>query len=252
MNLTLKRISVVLAIILLVVLVIKLVEYSMSSGNITQSVDVSGLSNNLGDTTSMSSTSESSSSSFDKNGINVKAGTSGFTGGSVIVTKVPSDSTLLSLIKNATTIRVPNTGVDIALSQGEGNFVDGAVSGHVSIGNMLGKVSTNDGYDIFVDMFIATAGKFSITHYVALFHNVAQAVAYTSAVSIGDRLVLKNVTLVPSKTLVNKNTTTYLLSSVEYTMDLSYLDRKNGEVDTVTPTVAKDMSLYVKNHIVSK
>jgi hypothetical protein len=164
---------------------------------------------------------------------------------------VPSDSSLLALIGN-TTLRVPQTGVDVKLNAGEANFTDSAVKGHVSIGRVLGKVPTDSGYDVFVDMSISQDLKPAVIHQVALFRYVNQVVSYTSAVSIGDRLGLYSITAIPDASTEIKPPQSFMTSSIGYTLTLSYLDRKNGEPLTTAPSLPKTMSLRVKNHVVAK
>lgn len=163
---------------------------------------------------------------------------------------VLSDSALMSLM-NVARIRVPQTGVDVNLAQGQANFTDSTVKGHVALGRILGKVPTDVGYDVFVEMTITTSGP-AIIEYVALFRNVGQGIQYTSAVSIGDRLTLVGVTATPDKSVKVNAPQSYMSSSIGYNLAVAYLDRKNGEPMTASPSLAKSMPLRVKNHILSR
>lgn len=165
-------------------------------------------------------------------------------------TTVLSDSALMSLM-NVARIRVPQTGVDVYLAQGQADFTDSVVKGHVALGRILGKVPTDVGYDVFVEMKIQTTGP-AVLEYVALFRNVGQAVQYTSAVSIGDRLTLVGITATPDKSVMVNPPQSYMSSSIGYNLAVAYLDRKNGEPMTTSPSLAKSMPLRVKNHILSK
>lgn len=243
MNSILKNTLITIAIILLVVFILKMAGYSVFNSNTSQNTDT---------TLDMEQASSTNSSGEVGNKTTTKAGSGAVTTNSSTGSKPLSNDTLMALINNASIIRVPNTGVDVSLYQGGSNFVDGAVSGHVAVDHMLGKVPTDSGYDVFVDMSITTTGKTSITHYVALFRNLGQAVVFTSAVPIGDRLILQNITALLDKNATTKTPVSYMTSSVGYTLSLTYLDRKNGENYSTTPSLSKTMSLTVKNHIVSK
>ena len=240
MNSILKNVLVVVVIVLLVGFILKVAGFNMFGPN--EAV-------NTTNTEQSSSTSASNSINTANSGGSKSTGTSG---ASTASTAPLSNDALMALINNASIIRVPNTGVDVSLYQGGSNFADGAVSGHVSIDHMLGKVPTDSGYDVFVDMTVTTTGKTSIIHYVALFRNLGQAVVFTSAAPVGDRLILQNVTALLDKNVITKKPVSYMTSSVGYALNLSYLDRKNGESYATTPTLPKTMSFTVKNHIVSK
>lgn len=243
MNSILKNTLIGIVIILLIVFILKLAGYNVFNSNTSQDT------NSALDTEQASSTDSSGEVG---GGTGTKTGSGAVSTNSSTGSKVLSNDALMALINNASTIRVPNTGVDVSLSNGGSNFTDGPTSGHVSIDHILGKVSTDSGYDVFVDMIITTTDKTSAIHYVALFRNVGQAVVFTSAVPIGDRLILQSVTPVPDKSVTTKTPTSYMKSSIGYFLNLAYLDRKNGEAYSTTPTSAKTLSLHVKNHIVSK
>ncbi len=166
-------------------------------------------------------------------------------------TKGLSDSALLMIIKNSS-VRVPQTGVDVTLTDGGSDFTNNNVKGHLAIGNVLGKVGTDNGYDVFVEMILTTNGSPVVMHYVGLFQNTDQTVAFKSAASIGDRLVLNGVSASIDKSVMVKNPLPYMNSSAGYNVTLSYLDRKAFEVVTATPTVQSTLTLHVKNHNLTK
>lgn len=159
---------------------------------------------------------------------------------------------LMALIDRSI-IRVPGTGVDVSLSNGQASFTDGAVKGRITVEKILGKVLTDSGYDVFVDMTLSKEGQLAVVHYVALFRNLGQGVLYTSSVSIGDRLILNGIiSAQPDKSVTVKVASSPMSSTIGYTITLSYLDRKNGESATTTPSLLKNMNLRVKNHIVAR
>lgn len=202
--------------------------------------------NQYGDLNSSSAADDvtnSKDSSTDKTTANVTTKTT--------VSSVPSDASLLALIGN-TTLRVPQTGVDVRLNAGEANFTDSSTKGHVSIGKILAKVPTDSGYDVFVDMSISQDLKPAVIHQVALFRVVNNVAGYTSAVSIGDRLVLTGITASVDTSAKIRQPQSFMTSSIGYILTLSYLDRKNGEPVTTAPSLPKTMSLRVKDHVVSK
>lgn len=161
-----------------------------------------------------------------------------------------SDADVAMMIASAK-ISVPQTGVDVALTNGGADFTDSSVSGHISSGPVLSKVQTDNGMDVFTDMTITKKGQPQILHYLAAFHVVGTTVSYTSAVLIGDRLTLLGA--VASKGSAYTSPASSPLKSTDpYTLTLNYLDRKNGEPLTTTPSVAKTVSLRVLQHRVSK
>lgn len=186
------------------------------------------------------------------NSIENSKGSTGVKTSTTVNTKsqIPSDATLIQLM-NSSKIRVPNTAVDVVLVQGTAGFTDSAVKGTVTLNKILGKVITDVGYDVFVEMSISTNGP-SVLHYVALFRSVGQGVQYTSSVLIGDRLSLVGITAAADTSVTVAIPKTYMSSTLGYKLVLSYLDRKNGEPITTSPSLLKTMSLRVKNHIVSK
>jgi hypothetical protein len=161
-----------------------------------------------------------------------------------------SDSALAQILLN-TKIRVPQTGVDVALTGGQADFVDSSTKGHVVNGRVLGKIATDAGHDVFTDMTVTIAGQPGVLHYVAIFHNEGQTVTYTSAVLIGDRVnVVGVVANVPPSAI--QKPLSYMKSAVSYNLTVNYLDRKNAEPFTVAPSLAKTVTLRVAKHIVSK
>ena len=108
--------------------------------------------------------------------------------------KVMSDSALAMIVGN-TLITVPQTGVDVALTAGNADYTSGSVKGHVSVGKILGRITTESGTDVVVEMDLTKSGSPAISKYVAMFHNVGDKVTYTSAILIGDRVTVSTITI---------------------------------------------------------
>lgn len=187
-----------------------------------------------------------------------KAGTKTNTGGSVTSSGINlEDNKVLATVISNAFIRVPQTGVDVTLTGGKATYSDsnGRVQGTVEVGKILGWAKTDSGYDVFTDMSLTKTGQVQVLHYVALFNvKTSTSVKYTSAVLIGDRLpIISAVPFVdPSKQTAGSVGTTVMNSSTGYIVTISYLDRKNGEPITATPTLAKSVNANVRNHIVTK
>ena len=163
---------------------------------------------------------------------------------------ISDNSALVSLI-NSALIRVPNTGVDVALTQGSATYSEASIHGRVTAGPIIGKVKTNDGYDVFTDMTVDKGGV-SIFHYVALFHAYGQQIKYTSAAVVADRVSVLNVMASADPALKINSPQGYFDSVGGYILTVNYLDRKNGEPMTATPSVARTLSLHVRSHVVSR
>ncbi len=168
----------------------------------------------------------------------------------VPVQVVLSDILLISAINNSL-IRVPQTGVDVPLVGGSALFVDSSVKGKVSIDNLLRKVQTDDGIDVFVAMTVTIEGRPALMRYVAVFNNKGQSVSFKSSVLVGDRLIINSITAYEESSVIGKPLA-YMLSSTGYVVTISYLDRKNGEAFTTVPSLLKTVSMRVKNHVISK
>jgi hypothetical protein len=171
------------------------------------------------------------------------------------VPAIPSDATLTQMI-NASKVRVPQTGADIALTAGQGSYTNGTTKGQVSMGSILGKVTTTDGYDVFVNMGLTStdSGKTTSENYVALFNMKGDVATYTSAVLIGNGLPVTGVDARKDPSVATGGTpvSPYFDSAKGYLLMVTYLDRKNGEPTTTTPSLTKDFTAHVKNHVISK
>ena len=160
-----------------------------------------------------------------------------------------TDATLMAVINNSL-IRAPQTGIDVALVGGSANFVDGSVKGRVTIDNLLNRVQTDDGVDVFVGMSVVVDGDPSVMKYIALFNNKGQSVVFKSSVLVGDRILVTNLVPVKDSSVISKPLP--YMTSLGYTAVVSYLDRKNGEPFSTIPSLVKTVSLRVTSHVVSK
>jgi hypothetical protein len=161
-----------------------------------------------------------------------------------------SDSALAMIIGN-TLITVPQTGVDVALSAGNADYTSGSSKGHVSIGKILGRITTDNGTDVVTEMTLTKYNSLATFKYVAMFHNVGTNVTYTSSILIGDRVTISGITVSADKSVTMNPSQKYMSSSLGYNFMVSYLDRKNGEPLTTTPSVPKSVTVHVKNHILA-
>ncbi len=167
----------------------------------------------------------------------------------------PSDSTLAAIMGNSK-VRVPQTGIDVALRGGQASYSSGAISGTIAIGSILTKVPTDNGLDVFVSLSVtptAVPGKTGIENYVALFHVKGDTAAYTSAILVGTGLPIKGVEAKRDPAVTTPGTVpAYMNSATGYLLVVSYLDRKNAEPVTIAPSLARDFTAHVKNHVLSK
>jgi len=225
--------------ILLVIIIVGVLAYIIYQGS------ESGTSSSGGTSTSAVTTTNG-----DSTGVNAASGTAG-TGSIAGAVSITDDATLTGLIGSAL-VRVPSTGVDVALTQGGADFIDGSTHGHVQIEKIIGKVATNDGFDIFASMSVTKTGSVIDDQYVALFSVMPnKTTKYTSAVLVGDRLTVQNVQVAQDTSAQMKAPQQYMDSTVGYLVTINYLDRNAGEPLTTTPSVAKTLSARVKGHVLT-
>lgn len=246
MNSTLKTTIIILVVVLLIGSLFRASGWRFGSSRTV--VDDQYALDNGSTNGSAGASKAQSANSNNKNGV---ANARGSAANSNTSEPVPSDASLMALM-NVARIRVPQTGVDVILNQGQADYADGAVKGQVALGRILGRIPTDSGYDVFVDMTVTRNNSAAVMHYVTLFRNVGQAVMFSSSVSIADRIILTDVGAEPAKLTPASNMQLYMVSATGYSLTVSYLDRKNGEPFTATPTLAKTVTLQVKNHILSK
>lgn len=201
------------------------------------------------------STSSTGTDSPNSRSNSITGSNAGVSSGANGVPAIPSDATLTQIMGNSK-VRVPQTGVDVALSGGQASYVSGTTKGQIALGSILSKITTDDGYDIFVNMTVtptSVANKAAPQNYVALFHVKGDVATYTSAVIIGSGLIVKSVEAKrnPAVSVAN-NAYPYMDSALGYLLTVSYLDRRSGEFAPTAPTVSKDFTANVKNHIVTK
>jgi hypothetical protein len=199
-------------------------------------------SSNSTTTVSVNGTDTSTNGTNGVNGTNANVGAA---------TTLVNNAVALNSLLDTALVRVPNTGVDVALTRGEATFTNGTAKGTVKRGPILGKVQTNDGYDVFTDMTIVMENTVATIHYVALFQVMGSAVSYTSAAVVGDRLLLQSVT---ARADANATVAPSQIMSTPkgYILTVNYLDRANGQAMTTAPSIAKTLDLRVKGHLISR
>lgn len=175
------------------------------------------------------------------------SGTNGNTGSS---NAVLSDSALNMIIGN-TLIRIPQTGIDKALTNGQATFKEGSVQGRVSVGPVVSRVKTDDGStDAFAIITYSPEGKTEV-QYIGLFHVTGDKVRYTSSVQLGSGVLLKSMIASIDKSVQAQNQA--LASSLlGYNLSVEYLARRGGDSATTTPTVPQSFIAKVKGHVISK
>lgn len=168
---------------------------------------------------------------------------------------INNDAALKSHINNLG-VRIPETGVDIALANGVGTASVNTQKYSLTAGPILGKVKTEDGHDVFVDMTLTktSSGSTGSTKikYVASYHVKDDVVLFKSAVLIGSNVEVRGVIASADKSLSVSTNSSVMNSAKGYILTVNYLDRKNGEPVTTAPSVASTLVLHVKNHIVTK
>jgi hypothetical protein len=229
----------VIAIIVLILLLV----WASRGNNTVDNVD------NAGQNSTSTGANGSGGTNTGANGTSVNPGTG------VNPPAIPNDATLLQIMGNSK-VRAPQSGTDVALSNGQASYTSGSTRGQVALGSILAKVTTNDGYDVFVKMTLTTteaAGKVTVENYVALFHVKGNTATYTSATLIGVGLPVQSVEAKRDPSVTTPNSSyPYMDSTTGYLLVVSYLDRKNGEPMTTAPTVLKDFTAHVKNHNISR
>lgn len=166
---------------------------------------------------------------------------------------INNDAALNTVIGNSL-VRIPETGTDVALTQGEGDAgTSSSTRSHVSLGGILAKVQTDQGYDVFVDLTYTKAGSPTKVKYVALFQVVQETVGFKSAVSIANNVELKRVAASQDPAAAAPtDSKTIMSSSKGYILVVSYLDRLNGQPITTAPSLTKTINLRVKEHVLSR
>lgn len=150
------------------------------------------------------------------------------------------------------TIKVPDTGIEATLVNGQADYQNFSVKGHITINSILGKVLTNDGYDVFVGMSVSKENLPTVNNYVVLYKVNGGVANYSSTLIIGDRLIPESVSAQPDPSFFYKKPLPYFDGSLGYLLNINYLGRRNGEVPTVSPTVNLVITAHVKNHIINR
>lgn len=250
MNPTTKNtIYVVLALVLVVLIVAALM------GSFSGERDMNGV--NSTSTSGAVNSGSQGTGPANTGGTNTGSNTGSNNGGTVSGTSasIPSDS-FITQVMNSSRVKVPQTGVDVALTGGSGTYTSGSTKGTVVLGSILGKVTTTDGYDVFVPMTLTVQTPPStqtiISNYIALFHVKGQTVTFTSSALIGNRVVIQDIEASDDTQVKLEDNQVAMDSKLGYLVKVTYLDRKTGETLAAAPTVSKDVTTRVKNHIISK
>lgn len=185
------------------------------------------------------------------NGSTASGSQTGATNGQTSPDSGLTDAQLLQMIKTAF-VKVPTAGVDVALSNGSASYQSATEKGTIRVEKLLGKVFTNDGTDVFVDMTLQKTGTTPVVHYVALFKVQNQKAAYTSAVSIGDRVSITKVVALTEVGAPMTDQSNSISSQVGYRLTVYYLDHQTGTSFDTAPTIQKDVTARVKNHMINK
>lgn len=167
-------------------------------------------------------------------------------------TSLVNNTQALNTLLDSVIVRVPNTTSDVRLVGGKADFTDGSRKGQVTRGAVIGKIQTEDGYDVFTDMTISMTNVTGTMHYVALFQVTGSSLTFTSAVVVGDRVLPQSVT---AKAITSATVTppqVIMNSKTGYILSINYLDRKSGEAMTAAPSVPKILQAQVRNHLVTR
>ncbi len=183
------------------------------------------------------------------------ANAGGTTGGNVAGTSagIPSDDVLTALI-NVSKVRVPQTATDVALSGGTATYKNAGKDARISVGPILGKYVTDNGYDVLVNMSIVKdPAQVVPSHYVAMFFVKDNAATFTSAVYVGEGTKINGKPDAVSNKAVSVDKDPLVFDSqVGYVLTIHYLDRRTAETATTTPTQAKDLVTNVRAHTMTK
>lgn len=167
---------------------------------------------------------------------------------------IPSDSMIMSLV-NVSSLRVPQTAVDVALSGGSAMYKVNATEGKVTMGSLIGKYSTEDGYDVLVSMSVkgdvSKATPVAST-YVALYHLKNNKLTYTSAVRIGDNVTIQSADAKPDTSTSVATNPLQFNSALGYDVTVKFLGRNTGQPTDVAPTVSQELPVNVKKHIITR
>ncbi len=136
-------------------------------------------------------------------------------------------------VKNAL-ITVPDTNIKISLVDGRASYGTLSDGGDVTLIRLIGGEKTPTGSThIFADIAVQSGGT-GVFHYIGLFEVKGDTVTHLSSYFIGDRVSLSSARAVPK-------------GANAYTLTVAYLDRKEGDALAEEPTLAKEVSVEVKN-----
>lgn len=138
-------------------------------------------------------------------------------------------------VKNAL-ITVPDTTVKISLVDGRASYGTTLDGGDVTLIKIIGgeKFSSVKTH-LYADIAVQSGGT-GVFHYIGLFEVNKNTVTHLSSYFIGDRVSISSAQVVP------KETNMYILT-------VAYLDRREDDAMVEDPTVAKEVSIEVRNNL---
>jgi hypothetical protein len=238
----------VIGIVVIIVLILIVVAVGKNGSTVVDNYD-------FGNATSTGATSTNNGGNGTSNG-NGSSNSGNTNGGTVAGNSIINNDAMLKSLINNLGVRIPETGMDIALANGVGNATVNNQKYTLTAGPILGKIKTDDGYDVFVDMTLVktsagTTGTAKVK-YLATYHVLNEVVLFKSAVIVGTNIEVRSITASADKS-ISVNTNQNMMSSTKgYILTVTYLDRKNGEPVTTAPTVSKTIVFNVKNHMATR
>lgn len=151
--------------------------------------------------------------------------------------RLVGDEVKLAEAISSAEVQIPELNITAKLAGGEADFTDGGqVAGSVRLVSVLGQKALPDGsYHVFANLSVDTGGTGTF-NYVSLFHVSDEGVNNTSAVFVGDRVAIEEVTFGDD------------LPEGGYRLSINYLGRDLGDAMASEPTVADSLELRVAEH----
>jgi hypothetical protein len=151
--------------------------------------------------------------------------------------RLVGDEAKLAETISSAEVQIPELNITAKLVDGEADFTDGGqVAGSVRLVSVLEQKALADGsYHVFANLSVDTGGTGTF-NYVSLFHVSAEGVVNTSAVFVGDRVVIEGLVFGED------------LAEDGYRLSINYLGRDLGDAMASEPTVADSLELRVADH----
>ncbi|OHA57822.1 MAG: hypothetical protein A2114_00960 [Candidatus Vogelbacteria bacterium GWA1_51_14] len=151
--------------------------------------------------------------------------------------RLVGDEAKLAEAISSAEVRIPELNIAAKLEEGEADFASGGLTaGSIRLVSVLGQQPLADGsYDVFANLSVNTGGTGTF-NYVGLFHVSAEGVNNTSAVFVGDRVVIEGVVFGDD------------LPEGGYRLSINYLGRDLGDAMVSEPTIADSLELRVTDH----